>query len=305
MERNYILATPAKNEEVNLPKLIKTVLAQEIKPVVWVIVDDGSTDSTGNIIDELCKAHSWVKKEVLGKAKRDLNQRYAFVCKHGFETGMKYCETNGIPYSYIALVDADIQLDADYFKNLITELERDDKLGIVSGGVYMEDANGKLHYREFPIDHPIGAARMWRKKCFDETKGYEVIKIPDTISNVRAMMSGWKTRQFPQYKAQHARESNAVGGLMRGTYKKGKTAHFVGQPFWFVVGKSAKMITRKPRYLGIPYFFGYLSALVTMEKRIDDENVLKYFREVRPKQARKDMLSRKNKKKNAETAHAQ
>jgi len=296
VNQNYILATPAKNEEENLPKLIKSVLAQEIKPVVWIIVDDGSTDNTGKIIDEVCAHHDWVKKETLGKAERDLNYRYAFVCKYGFEKGIEYCNRNKIPFSYIALIDADIQIEPSYFKDLIKEFEKDEKLGIASGGIYMENEKGEIKYREFLLDHPIGAARIWRKKCFEETKGYEVTKIPDTISNVRAMMSGWKTRQFPRYKALHARESNAVGGLLRGYYKKAKAAHYVGQPFWFVLGKCIKMTFNKPYYLGIPYFFGYISAILTREKKIDDEKVLKYFGEIRPKQVKEEIFSKKKNK---------
>jgi len=50
----YALVTPARNEEALIEQTILSVVAQTIRPVRWVIVSDGSTDGT----DEIVKRHA-------------------------------------------------------------------------------------------------------------------------------------------------------------------------------------------------------------------------------------------------------
>lgn len=47
--RRYIVVTPCRNEEKNLPNLVQSMTVQTIRSVFWVIVDDGSTDKTPEI----------------------------------------------------------------------------------------------------------------------------------------------------------------------------------------------------------------------------------------------------------------
>ena len=58
---SYIIITPARNEGQNLQTTIDSVVAQTLRPRTWVIVDDGSTDNTGKLIDAAAQQHSWIK----------------------------------------------------------------------------------------------------------------------------------------------------------------------------------------------------------------------------------------------------
>ena len=44
-----VLITPARNEAAFIELTIKSVIAQSVRPLRWVIVSDGSTDGTGTI----------------------------------------------------------------------------------------------------------------------------------------------------------------------------------------------------------------------------------------------------------------
>ena len=46
----YVLITSARNEEAYIEKTIKSVISQTILPKKWVMVSDGSTDRTEEII---------------------------------------------------------------------------------------------------------------------------------------------------------------------------------------------------------------------------------------------------------------
>ena len=44
---------PARNEEHNLPTLLRSLVSQQVKPPEIIVVDDGSTDRTAELAREL------------------------------------------------------------------------------------------------------------------------------------------------------------------------------------------------------------------------------------------------------------
>jgi len=47
----YVIISPVRDEEEHIQATIESVSNQTVRPAEWVIVDDGSTDRTGAIID--------------------------------------------------------------------------------------------------------------------------------------------------------------------------------------------------------------------------------------------------------------
>ena len=119
MNRRYIVITPCRNEEKNLPNLVQSITAQTIRPALWVIVDDGSTDSTPVIIKEAKEKYAWIKNIRLDSSKRDLGLHLASTMGNGFDFAIEYCEKNGIDYEYLGNVDGDLTLERTFFENLI------------------------------------------------------------------------------------------------------------------------------------------------------------------------------------------
>jgi glycosyltransferase involved in cell wall biosynthesis len=139
MNRRYIVVTPCRNEEKNLPNLAQSITAQTLRPALWVIADDGSTDKTVEIVAEAEKNYGWIKGIHLAEHKEYMGTHISYVCTMGFEFAKDYCNENGISYGYIALVDADNVLEATYFEKLIEEFEKDKKTGIASGNSEVAD----------------------------------------------------------------------------------------------------------------------------------------------------------------------
>lgn len=190
----YILVTPAKNEAENLPDLIKSILSQTVKPNLWVIVDDGSTDATPEILANN-EFGDWIKTIRLQPHPRDITFHYSFVCKNGFDYAIDFCTQMQIEYEFIGLIDADTLLENQYFEKLIDEFKTDPYIGIASGGIYY-DNEGKLELDSVNKEYPRGTGRLWRKTCFMETEGYLIEPSPDSISNIKALLIGWKVKQF-------------------------------------------------------------------------------------------------------------
>ena len=280
---SYILITPSKNEEENLPKLIESVVNQTIIPSLWVIVDDGSTDNSSSIIKDAMKKHGYIRSIRLKEGSRDLGIHYAYVCKQGFDYATKFCENNDINYNYVSLLDADIQLGKSYFEKLIKEFERNPKLGIASGDIYYQTDDG-LCWEKTRRDLPRGANRIWRRICFEETEGFKIVHSPDTVSNIKAKLRGWETKQFKDIISIQTRPTSSAEGLWKGYKIKGEGAYYLRCHPLHVLLKGLKYLLQPRFYLSFAYFSGYLSGFIQRKRRIEDEEIKNYFRKQRLKE---------------------
>ena len=279
----YILITPAKNEENNLPPVASSVIRQTIKPKLWVIVDDGSTDGTPIIIKNLESKYEWIRSIRLPQRARDITFHYAYVCKRGFDYTIGYCEENSIDYEFIGLLDADTVLEEKYFEKLINEFRKDRNLGIASGSVYY-DINGKPQWDKSNENLPRGTGRLWIKDCFLDTGGYLAEASPDSISNVKAMLHGWKIKQFKYIVEIQSRLTSSAEGLWRGYKINGKVAYYLNKHPFLVFLNMIYITTKKPYYVGIAFLYGYLMSVFKREEKIDDEEIKDYYWNTRLKE---------------------
>lgn len=273
----YVLATPAKNEEKNLPMLIQSILEQTIMPAIWVIVDDGSNDGTHGIIRAAQEEHGWIQSASVREHPRDIGRHYAQVCNEGFNFAIKYCEDHNTPYEYIGLVDSDMTLESDLFEKLIKEFEKNPRLGVASGTVY-NNINNELIPEGAREDVLMGSPRLWRKKCFEETGGgYLISYSADAVSNVLAKLRGWEVKRFEKIRAIQARKTSSAEGLWKGYVINGVSAYFINFHPLYVLIKGIKYLFKNPYYIGIAYLYGYFSSVLRRRDKIDDEEVRDYF----------------------------
>jgi len=275
-EKVYILITPAKNEQESLPLVADSVLKQSILPKLWVIVDDGSSDETPGIIGKLTAEFEWIQSIRLPPRPRDITFHYSYVCKQGFDYALNYCNDNQIPFDYIGLLDADTCLTEGYFEHLISAFVHDPELGIASGGIYW-DINGMLQWSQDYEKNPAGTGRLWRKACFFETGGYMIEPSPDSISNIKAGLYGWKTQNFKEIIAIQTRPTSSAEGEWKGYTINGKNAHYLNKHPMLVLLNFINFSRQKPHYTGIAYAFGYLGGIIRRDKKIDDEQIKDYY----------------------------
>lgn len=276
MQKSYIIQTPVKNEEENLPQLIKSILEQSIKPSLWLIIDDGSTDSTYEIIKDAQNEHNWIDCIRLENRERDLGLHLSEVINAGISTIMKFCVENNIRYNYWGNIDADVTLDDKYFEKLINEFEHNPKLGVASGGTWYYKKNEIKHY-DANIGEPSGGNMLVIKECLNDCG----LPIPltyswDSVLKTKARINGWETKRFENIKSIDSRDVNAVIGYWKGSFNNGISAHFINMHPIHVFLKSLKISKKSPHYMGFAYALGYLYNLLWIKKKIDDESVKKY-----------------------------
>ncbi len=274
--RNYILTTPVKNEADNINSLIDSVNAQDVQPSLWVIVDDNSTDESPKILKDAARKFPYIRVVSFPERKEwDIGIHYSEVCRYGFEQAIYIAEKENIDYDYIALLDADIILDKQYFSVLMNALEEDKNLGIVSGTLY--SWNGKKYVKD-PTreDLPWGAARIWRRKCFEDTAGYLSTYSPDVISNIKAVIRGCKTQIMDETKAYQTRPTSTARGAWLGNKKAGISAYYIHYSPYVAFLRGINRCTKRGIKEGLAFMIGYFTAWVNRYPRLDDEEIEEY-----------------------------
>jgi len=277
----YILITPAKNEQKYLSKVAEGVICQTVHPVLWVIVDDGSTDGTPDIIKNIESRFNWVISLQLPQHPRDITFHYSYVCKKGFDFAIQTCKTNATRYNYIGLLDADTVLEKTYFEKLGIEFNKNGRLGIASG--HIKDMLDKeinwadIKYNEPERPLPRGSGRLWRKECFFETGGYTIEPAPDSISNIKANLRGWQIRQFGHIRAIQMRKTSSVQGFWKGYKIRGSIGYYVDKHPLLILFGSLSYSVQKPYYIGLAYLHGYLLEWFKGSPKINDPEIRDYY----------------------------
>jgi glycosyltransferase involved in cell wall biosynthesis len=223
MNRRYAIVTPVKNEEKYLRGMIASVVRQTIPPNRWILIDDGSTDRTGEIIREAESRWDWITGVTTGETGVPRKPGGEAVVDHGLNM------LNLAEYDFLARMDGDISFGPDYFDRLFREFERNPRLGIACGvcfgwreGKFIEEKNPRFHTR--------GALKTYRVRCFQEIGGLEKGLGWDTVDEIRANMLGWQTRSFPELKVVHHRSTQTASGALQGKINTGTWC--VARTFW-------------------------------------------------------------------------
>ena len=276
--KQYIVVTACKNEEENLPNLIESMVSQTIRPVLWVIVDDGSTDKTPEIIKEAIKKHNWIRSIRLGASRRDTGLHLTSILKEGFDFAIELCMKNSIDYSYLSNIDGDVILEPTFFENIITEFEKKPKLGIASGGAKLIVGEHIVHAK-VRIDEPSGGHMLIRRECFEECGGVPMSLSWDSALKSKAKVRGWETRRFEENKVTHIGE--VIGGngygYWKGYLEHGRRAYrFNTHPIHAII-KGIRYSFKKPYYVGIAYLIGYFIDFILRKEQTEDEEIKQYY----------------------------
>ena len=256
--RRYILVSPVKDEASHIELTLQSVTNQHLKPALWVIVDDGSTDETARIVQQYASAHPFITllSTPAGMA-RNTGRAEALAFNRGCES------VRELQFDFIVKLDGDLSFSPDYFEKLLDRFVSDDSLGIASG-VYLEtDKSGAWKTVGMPSYHAFGACKVVRRTCFDAIGGFASRPGWDTADEICAWSRGWKTRHFPDLEVRHHKPEGSAMGFLRTSRMHGEI-HYVtgGDPFFFLF-KVLHRARLRPFLLGaLALMFGYAEAVV-------------------------------------------
>ena len=264
----YVLITPARNEEDNIEKVINSMISQKVLPGKWVIVSDGSTDQTDDIVKKYLQDNQWME---LLRMPNHADRHFAAKV-NCFNSG--YAKVKDLEFDIIGNLDADVTFDQEYLKYLLSKFSEDSKLG-VAGTPFVE--NGKHYdYRFTNIEHVSGACQLFRRECFESIGGYKPIRGGgiDWVAVTTARMKGWRTRTFTEKTCLHHRKigSGNTTSLMT-WFRQGKKDYFLGNHFLWEIFRTFYQMIKKPIIIGGALLItGFTwSAITGMQKPISPE----------------------------------
>ena len=284
----YVLITPARNEEAFIEKTLESVVHQTVLPQKWVIVDDGSTDSMGSIVDRYAAQHPWI--EVIHQPVRTERNFAAKV--HAFNAGRE--KLKNVEYEIIGNLDADVLLDTDHFEFLMGKFKEDARLG-VAGTVFREEGYKSESDSFEGQNHVSGQCQMFRRECFDEIGGYVANKAGgiDWIAVTTARMIGWKTRSYREKSFFHYRHmGTAERSVAAAMFSYGQKDYYLGgHPLWQLFRVVFRMAKRPYLVGGLALGLGYSWAGLRRMKRPISPELVKFHRKEQMKKLRAALKS--------------
>lgn len=274
--RRYVLMTAAHNEEALIERTIRSVLAQTIRPELWAIVSDASTDRTDQIVEQYASQHEFIR---FTQVKRPAGRNFG---SKGIALREACKLLEGASYQFIGNIDADIFVEPNFFENLIDYFGYHPQLGIAAGFIY-ETRDGEFHSRAANrVDSVPHGAQLVRRECYEAISGYSVFKYggEDWYAQQCAKMKGWQAAAIPHLKAFHARSTGAATNLLRHQFRLGRLDHSFGSDPVFEFLKCSVRLTEKPVLLGaFLRFWGFTWSSLRMEKRPVSREFVAFLRQ--------------------------
>jgi glycosyltransferase involved in cell wall biosynthesis len=261
---DYVLITPARNEAQFIELTIQSVVKQTVPPSKWIIVSDGSTDGTDEIVSRYTAKYPWI--ELVRMPERQ--ERHFAGKVQAFNAG--YERLQHLDYGVIGCLDADISFDEEYCSFLLRNLSENPTLGLV-GTPFKDGPNSTYDYRFTNIEHVSGACQLFRRECFEAVGGYVPVKggCIDHIAVLTARMKGWKTRTFTEkVSIHHRRMGTAQQGVLMARFRNGGKDYAIGNhPSWELF-RAVYQMTKRPFVIGgLMLVCGYGWAAIRRVKR--------------------------------------
>ncbi len=273
---NYVLITPARDEATHIRKTLESVVAQTVLPLKWVIVSDGSTDGTDDIVKEYAARHDWI--ELLRMPER--KERHFGGKVYAFDAG--YAQVRHLDYGVIGNLDGDTSFERDYIEYLLGKFAENPRLG-VAGTNYVEDAweNSLKHdYRFSNIEDVTGQCQLFRRECFEAIGGYKPSKKGgvDLFATLFARMHGWETMVYTdKILIHHRQQGTATVNKFVVEYSNGRKDYMFGSCVLYEICRVTYRLMKKPVILGgCLLFAGYFWALLTGAERIASKDVVEF-----------------------------
>ncbi len=258
-------------------RTLDSVVAQTVRPSLWVIVDDGSTDQTPGIIAEYMGKYDFIR--VVRREGRDQRSVGPGVID-AFYAGLDTVDLE--QFDYLCKLDLDLDLPACYFERLIERMEQDPRIGTCSGKAYFPGANGQLISEAIGDEMSVGMTKFYRVACFGQIGGFVREVMWDGIDCHRCRMRGWIAFSWddPEIRFTHLR---AMGSSHKGVWT-GRTRHGFGQYFMgtglvYMTVSAFYRMTRPPLFVGgVGMWWGYVKSMLTRKPRYEDLEFRQFLR---------------------------
>jgi glycosyltransferase involved in cell wall biosynthesis len=269
----YCIITPVRDEEEFIGGTIEAVAAQSIRPTEWIIVDDGSTDRTGAIVDQYTRRYPWIR--LARRENRGFRSTGGGI--EGFLYGVELLKTKN--WEFLINLDGDLTFSPQYFEKCFEYFRKNPNLGIGGGTIYNKIGDQLLVEKNVEF-HVRGATKIYRRQCWDSLGGMLRGLGWDTVDEIKAHMRGWSTFAFPDLQLIHHRATGAALGRWADAVKNGHSDYIVGYHPVFFAAKCTRRLFQAPFVIGsLALAYGFLRSYFQRAPRLNDAEFIRFIRE--------------------------
>jgi glycosyltransferase involved in cell wall biosynthesis len=269
----YALVSPVRDEASTVGCTLASVLAQSVRPVCWVIVDDGSRDATRKICENAAAEHDFIR--LVHIEDRGYRKPGAGVV-HAFQRGLE--EIADMPWEFVGKLDGDVEVPCRYYESLLSAFGAEPRLGIASGACLALRGDGYYLEKSAP-HHTRGPCKMYRRTCLEEIGGLRPTLGWDGLDGYQARMLGWHTRTLPGLKVLHFRPTLGNRGGLRATLRSGRGPYYMRYRLDYLLIRAGVNLIRPPYLLGtLGLVLGYLEGHLKGAERLEDPELTRYIR---------------------------
>lgn len=259
-----------------MQRTLASVTGQSQPPALWVIVDDGSTDDSREIVEGYMARHDWIR--LVPKPDRGHRAVGPGVVE-AFYAGLE--TVSPLDHPYIVKLDLDLDLPPRYFEILIDRMEADPRIGTCSGKPYIRQG-GELVSERRGDEMSAGMTKLWRRSCFEAIGGIVREVMWDAIDCHKARQLGWRAISWdePDLRFEHLRPmGSSQASIYTGRRRHGFGQYFMGSHPLYLVATAVFRSLEPPYVLGgLSMLQGYFGALLRGERRLDDPDLIRFIR---------------------------
>ena len=266
--RRIVIVAPVRDEAKYLQGTIDCLVAQKLKPVEWLLVDDGSTDNTYAIAERASQLYPWIR--VIKRQNRGVRAVGPGVVE-AYYFGYDQIQTK--EYDYICKMDGDIEIGPDYFSTLVEYFEKDPQLGACSGKIFIEE-EGRLVEERANDEMVAGMVNFYRRQCFEAIGGFVRQVHWDGIAYHKARITGWRTRSVRRKELDiiHKRlMGSSHQSIWHGRMRWGRGQYFMGTHPIYIIPMGIYRMAEKPFIIGgLGIICGYFKAMLEGMTRYEE-----------------------------------
>ena len=273
---SYVLISPCRDEAEYMRQTLDSVIGQSVRPAKWIIIDDGSTDRTPQILAEYQQKHDWIVVVTRSnRGRRAVGPGVIDAFYAGYET------IDPGEYDFLCKLDLDLRLPRRYFEILLDRMNANPRIATCSGKAYVEDG-GKLVEEGHGDDMSLGMTKFYRVSCFKAIGGFVREVMWDGIDCHRCRMHGWVACSWdePELRFIHLRpEGSSQHSVYAGRIRRGYGQYFMGTGLLFMVASAIFRINTKPYLFGsLATLWGWLKSALQRKPRYQDAAFREFLR---------------------------
>jgi len=291
----YVIITPAFNEADYIGRTIKSVLAQSVRPELWVIVDDSSSDKTFEVISSAAEPQSWIKVHRRSKEQNRTKDGLLVASEaKAFLEGLDLALNTFENPEFIVKLDADLKFSSDYFAGLFREFSVEPRLGLAGGVIYEYKGSGLVRERVNSA-HVRGATKVYRYACYKDIGGIRPVFGWDVIDEILARAHGWEVKSFDHLHLTHLRRTASRGGRFAGWARNGYMAYYIGMsPFRILLRICFRLISTGDIVQASGLAAGYFGNFLKRAQKLPNPELRRLVRQYQWVTARTALNGRKS-----------